>query len=150
MIDDTQIDEAIKALENRKVKLTKLRKLNSEVTRMEIHLAKAPQEIRDAMEIIERIVTEHFQLTGMDMRSSRRPSYITAARHLIFFLDRSLTKASLQMIADVYGRRDHSTVLHGYGCVTDRMETEPQYKALVGRLRDQCQKELNEKQKSQA
>ncbi len=64
--------------------------------------------------MIIEIVSEHFNLTTADITSKKRPKEIAFPRQIVMYLCRKLTDMSLPKIGEVLGKRDHTTVLHGY------------------------------------
>src|SRR5712691_8953326 len=76
------------------------------------------------IEQIQRRVAEHFDVRLADMTSKRRPASIAFPRQVAMYLARELTKASLNEIGDVFGGRDHGTVLHACKLVKRRMHEE--------------------------
>ena len=41
------------------------------------------------------------------------------------YLARTLTSASLPKIGEVFGGRDHTTVMHAFGKITEEIKTNP-------------------------
>src|SRR5712691_2770060 len=84
------------------------------------------EEARNSITIeqIQRRVAEHFDVRLADMTSKRRPASIAFPRQVAMYLARELTKASLNEIGDVFGGRDHGTVLHACKLVKRRMHEE--------------------------
>lgn len=63
---------------------------------------------------ILEIVSDHFNVTSEDIVSKKRPKEIAYPRQIVMYLCRKLTDMSLPKIGEVLGKRDHTTVLHGY------------------------------------
>ena len=61
---------------------------------------------------IQRIVSEHFQITVEDIRSKKRSSNISFPRQVAMYLCRNLTNESFPRIGIEFGGKDHSTVMH--------------------------------------
>lgn len=61
---------------------------------------------------IQEVVSRHFGLDPSDMRSSRRARAIAQPRQVAMWLSRQLTPRSLPEIGQLFGNRDHSTVIH--------------------------------------
>ncbi len=86
------------------------------------------------IELIQKRVTEHFDLRLADMTGKRRPENIAFPRQIAMFLARQLTQKSLNAIGEAFGGRDHGTVLHACRSVKDRMEVDSQIRQVVGKL----------------
>jgi chromosomal replication initiator protein len=66
------------------------------------------------LDLIQKSVSEFFDLRINDLKSSRRPKAISHPRQLAMYLCRNLTNCSLTEIAQSFGGKDHATVL--YAC----------------------------------
>ncbi|MEO0454658.1 MAG: chromosomal replication initiator protein DnaA [Verrucomicrobiota bacterium] len=77
------------------------------------------------IELIQKRITEEFDLRMSDMTSKRRPNNIAIPRMVAMYLSRRLTSKSLQEIGDAFGGRDHGTVLHACRSVEDRISNDP-------------------------
>ena len=64
--------------------------------------------------LILEIVSEHFNESIADITSKKRPKEIAFPRQIVMYLCRKLTDMSLPKIGEVLGKRDHTTVIHGY------------------------------------
>ena len=61
---------------------------------------------------IQRIVSEHFQISVEDIRSKKRSSNISFPRQIAMYLCRTMTSESFPKIAIEFGGKDHSTVMY--------------------------------------
>jgi chromosomal replication initiator protein len=64
------------------------------------------------VELIQKTVAEYYKLKVSDMYSKRRPSNIATPRQVAMYLAKDLTQKSLPEIGELFGGRDHTTVLH--------------------------------------
>jgi chromosomal replication initiator protein len=83
------------------------------------------------------VVTHHFNVRPADLQSKRRSQSITEPRQICMYLARSLTKLSLEEIGGHLGGRDHTTVMHACGKITEAAETDPKMKSLLDDLAKQ-------------
>ncbi|MCT4597305.1 MAG: chromosomal replication initiator protein DnaA [Vallitalea sp.] len=65
-------------------------------------------------EFILEIVAEHYNLNPADIISKKRPREIAYPRQIVMYLSRTLTDLSLPKIGQILGKRDHTTIIHGY------------------------------------
>ncbi len=70
---------------------------------------------------IRRAVALHFSLSDQDLTGDSRQARVAWARHLAMYLSREMTDDPLSSIGDVYGGRNHATVLHACRRVSDRI-----------------------------
>jgi chromosomal replication initiator protein len=71
------------------------------------------------VELIQRAVAEYYKIKVSDMYSKRRPTSIAAPRQVAMYLAKELTQKSLPEIGELFGGRDHTTVLHAVRKIAD-------------------------------
>jgi chromosomal replication initiator protein len=64
------------------------------------------------VELIQKTVAEYYKIKVADMYSKRRPTSIAMPRQVAMYLAKELTQKSLPEIGELFGGRDHTTVLH--------------------------------------
>jgi len=64
------------------------------------------------IENIQKVVAEYFNIRVSDLHSKRRSRSITRPRQVAMSISKELTKNSLPEIGDLFGGRDHTTVIH--------------------------------------
>jgi len=62
---------------------------------------------------IQRVVAEYYNIKLNDMLSARRSRSISRPRQMAMALTKELTSHSYPEIADAFGGRDHTTIMHG-------------------------------------
>ena len=65
-----------------------------------------------SVEVIQKTVADYYKLKVADMFSKRRPANIALPRQIAMYLAKELTQKSLPDIGELFGGRDHTTVLH--------------------------------------
>jgi chromosomal replication initiator protein len=87
----------------------------------EIQIALAREALRDLLSIqnrqisvenIQKTVADFYKIKVADMYSKKRPASIAHPRQVAMYLAKELTKKSLPEIGELFGGRDHTTVLH--------------------------------------
>ena len=90
-------------------------------TLKDIQIALAREALRDLLSIqnrqisvenIQKTVADFFKIKVADMYSKRRPAGIAHPRQIAMYLAKEMTKKSLPEIGELFGGRDHTTVLH--------------------------------------
>ena len=71
------------------------------------------------VELIQRTVADYYKIKVSDMYSKRRPTSIAAPRQVAMYLAKELTQKSLPEIGELFGGRDHTTVLHAVRKIAD-------------------------------
>lgn len=87
----------------------------------DISIATAREALRDLLSIqnrlisvesIQKTVADYYKIKVSDMYSRRRPASIARPRQIAMYLAKELTQKSLPEIGELFGGRDHTTVLH--------------------------------------
>ncbi|MDA9909756.1 chromosomal replication initiator protein DnaA, partial [Gammaproteobacteria bacterium] len=68
---------------------------------------------------IQRTVAEYYKIKMADMTSKRRTRSVARPRQVAMCLSKELTNHSLPEIGNLYGGRDHTTVLHACRTISD-------------------------------
>lgn len=99
----------------------------------------APQK-QITVDAIVKAVTELHKVKLEDFYSKKRSKNIAFPRQIAMYLCRELTGMSFPQIAEKFGGRDHTTVMHGYKKITDTMPTDKnlqnEIKILIEQLQD--------------
>jgi chromosomal replication initiator protein len=65
-----------------------------------------------SVENIQKTVADFYKIKVADMYSKKRPASIARPRQIAMFLAKEMTQKSLPEIGELFGGRDHTTVLH--------------------------------------
>ncbi|MBE7419769.1 MAG: chromosomal replication initiator protein DnaA [Ideonella sp.] len=65
-----------------------------------------------SVENIQKSVADFYKIKVADMYSKKRPASIARPRQIAMYLAKELTQKSLPEIGELFGGRDHTTVLH--------------------------------------
>ena len=80
---------------------------------------------------------EWYGLDVDDLRSSRRSQAVARPRQVAMYLIKETLGMSLSRIGDVFGGRDHSTVIHSIRKVEEEMDRDPTFRSQVEAARDE-------------
>jgi chromosomal replication initiator protein len=75
-----------------------------------------PKQI--TMEIIQDIVSSYFKIKRDELLAKKRTRNVAYPRQIAMYLCRELTEASLPRIGEIFGGRDHTTVIHAHEKIT--------------------------------
>ncbi|TCS94002.1 chromosomal replication initiator protein [Tepidimonas ignava] len=87
----------------------------------DISIAVAREALKDLLNIqnrqisvenIQKTVADFYKIKVADMYSKKRPANIARPRQIAMYLAKELTQKSLPEIGELFGGRDHTTVLH--------------------------------------
>lgn len=83
---------------------------------------------------IINIVCDYFNITSSQIVSKTRTGQISLARQIAMYLIRKNLDVSLEKIGDMFGGKDHTTVMNGVSKVEKGLKTNEQLKATVDEL----------------
>lgn len=89
---------------------------------------------------IQRKVAETFDLRIADMTSKRRLASIAFPRQIAMFLSRELTNTTLSEIGDLFGGKDHGTVIHACKLIKRRMDEDERTRHIIRSIETQLQR----------
>jgi len=96
------------------------------VTVIERFVKNNPREI--TVEYVQKVVCDYFNLQVEKLHSKTRKREIVQARQLAMYFSKQFTKASLAVIGNQCGNKDHATVLHACKTVKNLADTDKSYK----------------------
>ena len=76
-----------------------------------------------SVENIQKTVADYYKIKVADMYSKKRPASIARPRQIAMYLAKELTQKSLPEIGELFGGRDHTTVLHAVRKISAERQT---------------------------
>jgi len=93
----------------------------SRFSQKDINIALAREALKDLLSIqnrqvgvenIQKTVADFYKIKVADMYSKKRPASIARPRQIAMYIAKEMTQKSLPEIGELFGGRDHTTVLH--------------------------------------
>ncbi len=78
-----------------------------------------------SVENIQKTVADFYKIKVADMHSKKRPANIAKPRQIAMYLAKEMTQKSLPEIGEMFGGRDHTTVLHAVRKITAERANDP-------------------------
>ena len=129
----TNIKSNIRELEGAFNKIIAFARLN----KVELTLPLAEEALKDVIypnkpkeitpSLIINVVAEHFGVRPDDISSKKRNSEFVQPRQVVMYLCRELTDVSLNNIAKLLGKKDHTTIIHGINKVEAELSTNEEF-----------------------
>ncbi|MEY4763475.1 MAG: chromosomal replication initiator protein DnaA [Pseudomonadota bacterium] len=107
----------------------------SRFSHKDINIALAREALKDLLSIqnrqigvenIQKTVADFYKIKVADMYSKKRPASIARPRQIAMYLAKEMTKKSLPEIGELFGGRDHTTVLHAVRKIGAERSTNPE------------------------
>ncbi len=83
---------------------------------------------------IQEVVAEYFRISIHDLKSQRRVKNLVIPRQIAMYLAREMTAGSLTSIAEEFGGKDHTTVIHACKKVKMYLEQDENIKSIITKL----------------
>lgn len=116
----SRIDNNIRELEGALIRVMAYASLNS----MPIDMNLATEALKDifpngkprqiTLETVQEVVCSYFKLKMDDLLAKKRTRNVAYPRQIAMYLCREMTESSLPRIGEVFGGRDHTTVIHAH------------------------------------
>lgn len=116
----SRIDNNIRELEGALIRVMAFASLTNQVVTNEL----ATEALKDVfatgktkqitLELIQEIVASYFKIKVDELLAKKRTRNLAFPRQIAMYLCRELTDASLPRIGEMFGGRDHTTVIHAH------------------------------------
>ena len=84
-----------------------------------------------SIEYIQEVCAKYFNVTVEDLKGSRRSADIAFARQVAMYFCRDVANLSTPKIGQAFGKRDHSTVMHGCNKIANEIKENTNTKLIV-------------------
>lgn len=137
----SRIKENIRSLEGALIKIV----AHASLTGSQITVDKAQEIFKDivtpetadfpiTIERIQKIVAKNFNLDIKDLKSKKRTDAIAHPRQIAMYIARKFTELSTIEIGEVFGGRDHTTVLYSFDKIEKTIVKDPHFAAQVNKI----------------
>jgi len=96
-------------------------------------IAPPPQQLLDVEQIVQ-LVCDYFEVRRDELLGPSRQKRFATPRHIAQYLTRKFTKLSYPEIAEKFGGRDHTSVLHACRRISEQMQKDENMRSLVSYL----------------
>ncbi len=133
----TNIKSNIRELEGAFNKIIAYSRLNN----VDTNLTNAREALKDMIdpdrqniitpEMILRVVCEHYDVRAANIISRKKNAALVVPRQVIMYICREYTDATLETVAKLLGKKDHSTVIHGVDKIKNELVTNGELRGNV-------------------
>ena len=93
-----------------------------------------------SVESVQRAVARTFGIRYEDMKVKRRDREIVFPRQVAMYLVRELTDFSLPEIGREFGKRDHTTVIHSYNKIQEKLKGDSELYNKIKEIKEELEK----------
>jgi chromosomal replication initiator protein len=91
---------------------------------------------------IQKAVASHFGIKLSELMSQDRSQRLVVPRHIAMYLSRELLGSATTEIAEAFGKRNHTTVMHAVEKVKELIERDASTRAIVNELKRKLDQNL--------
>lgn len=86
------------------------------------------------------VVANHYSLTPSQLTGKMRTAQIALARHIAMYLIRTILDTPFTKIGDIFGGKDHATVMSAVSKVEKELKTSPEMRKVIEELKEKLDK----------
>ncbi|GAI99969.1 unnamed protein product, partial [marine sediment metagenome] len=129
----------IRQLEGALTKLTAY----STLTKNELSVSLTQEILKDIIPLenkkvsigqIQKGVSNYYNIKFTSLLSKKRTKDIVLARQVAIYLSRELTDMSLTSIGGAFGGKDHTTIIHSYNKIKNKIKKDKNFKGIINNL----------------
>ncbi|MCL2351665.1 MAG: chromosomal replication initiator protein DnaA [Firmicutes bacterium] len=83
---------------------------------------------------IQEVVADYYGLTVDDLTGKKRTQNIAYPRQIAMYLSRKILPVPLTEVGNIFGGRDHSTVIHGFDKISNDLENDQNLRNVIFEL----------------
>ena len=83
---------------------------------------------------IQKGVSNYYNIKFNSLLSKKRTKDIVLARQVAIYLSRELTDMSLTSIGGAFGGKDHTTIIHSYNKIKNKIKKDKNFKGIINNL----------------
>ena len=87
-----------------------------------------------SVEYIINVVCDYFKISADQLALKTRKQQVVQARQIAMYLAKKYSNTSLAAIGKQCGNKDHATVHHACKTISDRLETDKQFKSMMAEI----------------
>ncbi len=134
----SQIDSNVRELEGSLTRLSAVASLSKTPISVESARTVLKDLLRDrraiTIETIQASVCDHYGVRIGDLLSQKRTRNISGPRQVAMYLARKLTPASFPAIGERFGNRDHSTVIHAFTTINQKLVEDGALRSAIDQI----------------
>lgn len=115
------------------------REIDFDLVKRTVKEVSTTKQVNISIELITKVVCEHFDIEENKLREKNRRKEIVLARQIAMYLSKQLTKSSLKTIGLHFGGRDHSTVIHAQTSIEEMILSDLKLKEIINTIKNKIE-----------
>ncbi len=92
---------------------------------------------------IQKVVADNYDITVADLKSKNRSKKYSLPRFIAIYIGKEMTDYTYSELGYEFGGKDHSTIMHAYNDIEEKIKIDPSLKNKVKYLMDEVRKYKN-------
>ncbi len=118
-----------------KILAQKETKINEETIKKLLMYSDRPTNIKNSPREIIRLVSQEFGIKLKEIKEDGRKKNVVLARHVCMYLLKTLTNLTYENIADLVGKKDHTTVMHGVQKIINQIPNNDSLRRSINKIK---------------
>ena len=77
-----------------------------------------------SIDTIQKVIADHYNISISDIKSKKRNKKFVTPRNIAIYIGRELCEYSFPGLAEEFGGRDHTTIMHSYNNIADQIKVD--------------------------
>ncbi|MCR5219245.1 chromosomal replication initiator protein DnaA [Treponema sp.] len=86
------------------------------------------------IDIVQKVVADYYNISISDIKGKKRNSHVVVPRQIAIYIARQLGGFSYPQLGDDFGGRDHTTIMHSFNLVEDKIKIDSNFNSLIETL----------------
>lgn len=86
------------------------------------------------IDTVQKVVADYYNISVSDIKGKKRSSHVVVPRQIAIYIARQLGGFSYPQLGDDFGGRDHTTIMHSFNLVDDKIKIDSTFNSLVENL----------------
>lgn len=89
---------------------------------------------------IQKVIADNYDITVADLKGKNRSKKFSVPRFIAIYIAKEMTEYTYSDLGYEFGGKDHSTIMHAYNEIADKIKTDPSLKQRIKFLMDEVRK----------
>lgn len=84
-----------------------------------------------SLDIIKKVIADNYQISVADLTGKKRDKKFVIPRQIAIYIAREITEISFMELGREMGGKDHSTIMHSYNTISDKIKFDPSLESKI-------------------
>ena len=84
-----------------------------------------------SLDVIKKVIADNYQISVSDLTGKKRDKKFVVPRQIAIYIAREITEISFMELGREMGGKDHSTIMHAYNTISDKIKFDPSLESKI-------------------